>query len=260
MEKKLEAFKRTLEVLDRLREECPWDRKQTNESLRPLTIEECYELTDAIIAENDEELKIELGDVLLHILFYAKIAEEKKKFNIGNVCNSLCDKLIYRHPHIFSSAEAKNSEDVEKNWAILKLREGKNKTTLGGVPKSLPSLIKAWRIQDKARSVGFDWNKKEDVWEKVKEEIAEVEAEIKQDSPTLDLEKEFGDLMFSIINAARLYGVNPENALERTNQKFINRFNYIESKASEQGKFVKELTLEEMEELWCEAKQLGVRS
>ena len=144
---------------------------------------------------------------------------------------------------------------MEKNWAILKLREGKNKTTLGGVPKSLPSLIKAWRIQDKARSVGFDWNKKEDVWEKVKEEIAEVEAEIKQDSPTLDLEKEFGDLMFSIINAARLYGVNPENALERTNQKFINRFNYIESKASEQGKFVKELTLEEMEELWCEAKK-----
>lgn len=256
MDKKLEAFKRTLEVLDKLREECPWDKKQTNESLRPLTIEECYELTDAIINENDEELKIELGDVLLHILFYAKIAEEKKKFNIENVCNSLCDKLIYRHPHVFGSAEAKNSEAVERSWAILKLREGKNKTTLSGVPKSLPSLIKAWRIQDKARSAGFDWEKKEDVWEKVKEEIAEVENEIHHNSPTLNLEKEFGDLLFSIINAARLYGVNPENALERTNQKFINRFNYMESKASEQGKLLKEMSLEEMEDLWNKGKKL----
>ena len=254
MEKKLAALKRTLEIVDKLRVECPWDRKQTNHSLRPLTIEETYELSDAIMKEDDKETQIELGDLLLHILFYAKIAEEKDLYTIENVCNSLCDKLIYRHPHIFGSAEAKNSEEVEKSWAILKLREGKNKTTLGGVPKSLPSLIKAWRIQDKARSAGFDWKDKADVWEKVKEEVAEVEAEMKSGSPTLDMEKEFGDLMFSIINAARLYGVNPENALERTNQKFINRFNYMESKASEQGKLLKEMTLEEMEELWCEGK------
>ena len=257
-EEKLQAFGRIIDVLDELREKCPWDRKQTNESLRPLTIEECYELTDAIIAENDEELKIELGDVLLHILFYSKIAEEQKKFNIENVCNSLCDKLIYRHPHIFGSAEAKNSAEVEKAWAILKLREGKNKTTLGGVPKSLPSLIKAWRIQDKARSAGFDWENKEDVSEKVKEEIAEVEAEMSSNSPTLDLEKEFGDLMFSIINAARLYGVNPENALERTNQKFIRRFNYVEESAITQGRNLKEMTLEEMDALWNEAKSKGM--
>ena len=234
MEKKLAAFKRTLEIVDRLRVECPWDRKQTNQTLRPLTIEETYELADALLQENDPEIQIELGDVLLHILFYAKIAEEKKQFTIENVCNSLCDKLIYRHPHIFGSAEAKNSEAVEANWAILKLREGKDKTVLGGVPESLPSLIKAYRIQDKARSVGFDWKNKADVWEKVKEEIAEVQQEI-DDQNKEKLEAEFGDLLFSIVNAARLYGIEPDTALERTNKKFTKRFNYLEQKAKEQG-------------------------
>lgn len=254
MEKKLAAFKRTLEIVDRLRVECPWDRKQTNQTLRPLTIEETYELADALLQENDPEIQIELGDVLLHILFYAKIAEEKKQFTIENVCNSLCDKLIYRHPHIFSSAEAKNSEAVEANWAILKLREGKDKTVLGGVPESLPSLIKAYRIQDKARSVGFDWKNKADVWEKVKEEIAEVQQEI-DDQNKEKLEAEFGDLLFSIVNAARLYGIEPDTALERTNKKFTKRFNYLERKAKEQGKLLKEMTLEEMDALWNEAKQ-----
>ncbi len=253
MEKKLAAFKRTLEIVDRLRVECPWDRKQTNQTLRPLTIEETYELADALLQENDSEIQIELGDVLLHILFYAKIAEEKKQFTIENVCNSLCDKLIYRHPHIFGSAEAKNSEAVEANWAILKLREGKDKTVLGGVPESLPSLIKAYRIQDKARSVGFDWKNKADVWEKVKEEIAEVQQEI-DDQCKDKLEAEFGDLLFSIVNAARLYGIEPDTALERTNKKFTKRFNYLEQKAKEQGKTLKEMSLEEMDELWKEAK------
>lgn len=254
MEKKLAAFQRTLEIVDKLRVECPWDRKQTNHSLRPLTIEETYELSDAIMKENDPEIKIELGDLLLHILFYAKIAEEKDLYTIENVCNSLCDKLIYRHPHIFGSAEAKNSEAVERNWAILKLREGKDKTVLGGVPESLPSLIKAYRIQDKARGVGFDWKNKEDVWTKVKEEISEVQAEM--DSKNHDaLEAEFGDLLFSIVNAARLYGIEPDTALERTNKKFTKRFNYLEQKAKEQGKNVKELTLEEMDALWEEAKK-----
>ena len=192
--------------------------------------------------------------MLLHILFYAKIAEEKDLYTIENVCNSLCDKLIYRHPHIFGSAEAKNSEAVERNWAILKLREGKDKTVLGGVPDSLPSLIKAYRIQDKARGVGFDWKNKEDVWTKVKEEISEVQAEMESKNHDA-LEAEFGDLLFSIVNAARLYGIEPDTALERTNKKLTKRFNYLEQKAKEQGKNVKELTLEEMDALWEEAKK-----
>lgn len=254
MEKKLAALKRTLEIVDKLRVECPWDRKQTNHSLRPLTIEETYELSDAIMKEDDKETQIELGDLLLHILFYAKIAEEKDLYTIENVCNSLCNKLIYRHPHIFGSAEAKNSEAVERNWAILKLREGKDKTVLGGVPESLPSLIKAYRIQDKARGVGFDWKNKEDVWTKVKEEIDEVQTEMASKNHD-DLEAEFGDLLFSIVNAARLYGIEPDTALERTNKKFTKRFNYLEQKAKEQGKNVKELTLEEMDALWEEAKK-----
>ena len=254
MEKKLAALKRTLEIVDKLRVECPWDRKQTNHSLRPLTIEETYELSDAIMKEDDKETQIELGDLLLHILFYAKIAEEKDLYTIENVCNSLCDKLIYRHPHIFGSAEAKNSEAVERNWAILKLREGKDKTVLGGVPESLPSLIKAYRIQDKARGVGFDWKNKEDVWTKVKEEIDEVQTEMASNNHDA-LEAEFGDLLFSIVNAARLYGIEPDTALERTNKKFTKRFNYLEQKAKEQGKNVKELTLEEMDALWEDAKK-----
>lgn len=253
MEKKLAALQRTLEIVDKLRVECPWDRKQTNHSLRPLTIEETYELSDAILKEDHKETQIELGDLLLHILFYAKIAEEKDLYTIENVCNSLCDKLIYRHPHIFGSAEAENSEAVEKNWAILKLREGKNKTVLGGVPQSLPSLIKAYRIQDKARGVGFDWKNKEDVWAKVKEEIDEVQTEINAKNHDA-LEEEFGDLLFSLVNAARLYGIEPDTALERTNKKFTKRFNYLEQKAKEQGKNIKELTLEEMDALWEEAK------
>lgn len=267
--KKLEAFERIGDIMDRLRNECPWDRKQTNESLRILTQEEVFELCDAIIKKDDAGICEELGDVLLHILFYAKIAEEKNSFTIADVCNHLSDKMIHRHPHIFGSTQADSSAEVIRNWQILKLQEGKGKTVLGGVPDSLPSLIKAYRIQDKARSAGFDWKEKEDVWEKVKEEVSEVEEEILEQSKLQDsetdikklqaiaerIEEEFGDLMFSIINAARLYKINPDNALERTNQKFIKRFNYLESKAKEQGKTVNELSFEEMNALWEEAKQ-----
>lgn len=253
--KKLEAFERIGDIMDRLRNECPWDRKQTNESLRILTQEEVFELCDAIIKKDDAGICEELGDVLLHILFYAKIAEEKNSFTIADVCNHLSDKMIHRHPHVFGSAQADSSAEVIRNWQILKLQEGKGKTVLGGVPDSLPSLIKAFRIQDKARSAGFDWKQKEDVWEKVKEEVSEVEAEIKKQNNEERIEEEFGDLMFSIINAARLYKINPDNALERTNQKFIKRFNYLESKAKELGETVNELSFEEMNALWEEAKQ-----
>lgn len=252
-EEKLKAFERALDILDRLRIECPWDKKQTNDTLRILTIEETFELTDAIIKNDAKEIKIELGDLLLHILFYAKIAEEKNQFNITDVCNSLCDKLIYRHPHIFGSAQVDNSEQVIRNWEILKLREGKNKTVLCGVPSTLPSIIKSHRIQDKARGVGFDWANKEDVWNKVKEEINELAIEI--DNKDQDkIEEEFGDVLFSVINAARLYKVNPDNALERTNQKFIRRFNYIESELNKKGIKINDASLEEMDELWNKAK------
>ena len=250
----MQAFQRCLEILDRLRVECPWDRKQTYDSLRPNTIEEVYELSDAILKKNPEEIKIETGDVLLHLLFYAKFAEEQNLYTIADICNSLCDKLIYRHPHIFGSAEAKNSDDVTRNWEILKLREGKNKTVLGGVPDSLPSVIKAHRIQDKAANSGFDWEKKEEVWNKVEEETREVKEAIASADPKR-IEEEFGDLLFSVINAARLYKVNSDTALERTNQKFIKRFNYIESKAKEQGRLVNDLSLAEMDALWNEAKR-----
>lgn len=252
-EEKLKAFERALDILDRLRIECPWDKKQTNDTLRILTIEETFELTDAIIKNDAKEIKIELGDLLLHILFYAKIAEEKNQFNITDVCNTLCDKLIYRHPHIFGSAQVDNSEQVIRNWEILKLREGKNKTVLCGVPSTLPSIIKSHRIQDKARGVGFDWANKEDVWNKVKEEINELAIEI--DNKDQDkIEEEFGDVLFSVINAARLYKVNPDNALERTNQKFIRRFNYIESELNKKGIKINDASLEEMDELWNKAK------
>ncbi len=268
-QKKLDAFERIGDIMDRLRKECPWDMKQTNDTLRILTQEEVFELSDAIIKKNDAGICEELGDVLLHILFYAKIAEEKNSFTIADVCNRLSDKMIYRHPHVFGSAEADSSAQVIKNWQILKLQEGKGKTVLGGVPDSLPSLVKAYRIQDKARSAGFDWKEKEDVWDKVKEEVSEVEVEIrnlsgigdsetdaeKQNEIQARIEEEFGDLMFSIINAARLYKINPDNALERTNQKFIKRFNYMEAKAKECGKNVNELTFEEMDQLWEEAKK-----
>lgn len=251
---KSEAFLKFLNVLDTLRLKCPWDAKQTNESLRANTIEEVYELTDAIMDNDSANIKKELGDVLLHIGFYSKIADEKGEFDIADVCNTLTEKLIFRHPHIYGNVSADSPEEVSKNWEQIKLKEkGGNKTVLSGVPKSLPSLIKANRIQEKAANVGFDWEIPEQVWDKVKEEASEVEAEIKSGNKD-KLEEEFGDLMFAIINAARLYGVNPENALEKTNRKFIRRFNYLEAKAKEAGKSLKEMSLAEMDKIWNEAK------
>ncbi len=253
-EKKLEAFGRLLDILDELRVKCPWDRKQTNESLRPNTIEETMELADAIMADDNDTIRKELGDVLLHIVFYAKIGDEKGKFDIADVCDALCDKLVYRHPHVFGEEKAESAAQVLQNWEVLKMSEkGGNKMVLSGVPRSLPSLIKAERVQEKAANVGFDWQQREDVWDKVREEFNEVEAELKKGSVE-DREKEFGDLFFSLINAARLCEVRPDNALERTNRKFIARFNYIEQRANEQGRHVNELTLAEMDELWNEAK------
>lgn len=255
-EEKIEAFGRVLDVLDRLRVECPWDRKQTNESLRPNTIEEVYELCDALMSEDAPNVKKELGDVLLHVAFYSKIAEEKEQFDIADVCNALADKLIFRHPHIYGNVHADTADAVADNWEQIKLKEkGGNKTVLSGVPEALPALIKAYRIQEKAAHVGFDWDSPEQVWEKVKEETSEVENEIKKGNGK-EIEQEFGDLFFSVVNAARLYGVVPENALELTNRKFIMRFNYLESKAKETGRNLKEMTLGEMDELWDEAKRL----
>ena len=252
----MEAFGRLLDILDELRVKCPWDRKQTNESLRPNTIEETMELADAIMGEDTEKIRKELGDVLLHIVFYAKIGDEKGQFDIADVCDALCEKLIYRHPHVFGDEKADTAAQVLKNWELIKMSEKDgNKMVLSGVPRSLPSLIKAERVQEKAANVGFDWQKREDVWDKVKEELAEVEAELRGNDEA-DREKEFGDLFFSLVNAARLYGVRPDNALERTNRKFIARFNYIEEKANEQGRHINELTLAEMDELWNEAKKL----
>lgn len=255
-QEKLDAFSRILDILDRLRLECPWDRKQTFQSLRCNTIEETYELADAIIKQDMQNICKELGDVLLHVLFYAKIGSETNDFDIADVCNKLSDKLIFRHPHVFGNVEASTSEQVIQNWEELKLKEkGGNKTILAGVPDALPALIKAHRIQDKARSAGFDWDERSQVWDKVKEEISEFQTEIEHKDED-NMEAEFGDLMFSLINAARLYNINPENALERTNKKFIRRFNYIEKKAAEQGTSLKDMTLDEMEQLWCEAKSM----
>ena len=255
-EAKLKAFGELLDVLDILRIQCPWDAKQTNESLRPNTIEETMELCDALIKNNVSEIKKELGDVLLHILFYAKIADEKQQFDIADVCDALRNKLIFRHPHIFGDTKVDNAEQVLQNWEALKLKEkGGNKTVLSGVPKSLPSVIKAERIQEKSANVGFDWDKPEDVWDKVKEEIAEVETELKAGNRD-NMEKEFGDLLFSVINAARLYGVRADNALELTNNKFITRFNHIEQRALDMGKKINQLSLAEMDALWNEAKNL----
>lgn len=254
-EEKLESFGRFLDVLDTLREKCPWDAKQTNESLRPNTIEEVYELCDALIAGDTPNIRKELGDVLLHIAFYSRIASEKGEFDIADVCNSLTDKLIFRHPHIYGEVKADDADQVIRNWEEIKLKEkGGNKTVLSGVPNALPALIKADRIQEKAANIGFDWEKKEQVWDKVREEMAEVEEEMAKSSKE-GLEEEFGDLLFSVVNAARLYGVNPENALERTNRKFIRRFNYLEQKAREMGKSLREMTLAEMDEIWNEAKR-----
>lgn len=255
-QKEKEAFGRLLEVMDDLREKCPWDSKQTMDSLRSLTIEEVYELTEAIIEKDIPNIKKELGDVLLHIVFYAKIASETKDFDITDVIHSLCDKLIHRHPHIYATTKANTAGDVERNWEQIKLKEKNgNKSVLSGVPSTLPALIKSYRIQDKARNVGFDWEKREQVWEKVKEEINEVQTEIESQNQDL-LENEFGDLLFSIINVARHYNVDPETALERTNQKFIKRFNYLENKTIKQGKNLKEMTLAEMDKIWNEAKKI----
>ncbi len=254
----IEAFGHFLDILDELRVKCPWDRKQTNESLRANTIEEVYELSDALMKGDKKETCKELGDVLLHVAFYSKIASETDDFDIKDVCDHLCEKLIFRHPHVFGDTVAETAGQVSQNWEQLKLKEkGGNKSVLSGVPSSLPSVIKAYRIQDKARNVGFDWEKKEQVWDKVKEEFGELQAEIS----SMDKDKaeaEFGDLFFSIINAARLYGINPDNALERTNHKFIRRFNYLEENTIKQGLNLKDMPLEEMDKYWNEAKKKGL--
>ncbi len=249
----LNAFDRLLTIMDELRAQCPWDRKQTMQTLRHLTIEETYELGDAILDNDLTEIKKELGDVLLHIVFYAKIGSETDAFDIADVCNDICEKLIHRHPHIYGDVQVKNEEDVKRNWENLKLKEGK-KSVLEGVPLSLPALVKANRIQDKVAGVGFDWERPEQVFEKVQEELAELQAEIHSGTPE-NIESEFGDVLFSLINYARFLKINPENALERTNKKFIKRFQYLENKSKESGKSLKEMTLAEMDVFWEEAKQ-----
>lgn len=255
-EEKIEALGRIIDTLDELRVKCPWDRKQTNESLRPNTIEEVYELCDALICDDSANIKKELGDVLLHVLFYAKIGEEKAQFDIADVADALNAKLIFRHPHVFGNVNVNDARDVEQNWEQIKLKEkGGNKTVLAGVPSALPAMIKANRIQEKAANVGFDWDEPQQVWEKVKEEISEVAQEIDH-MDKLKMEEEMGDLFFSLINASRLYGIDPENALEKTNKKFINRFNYLENKSCKFGKSLKDMTLAEMDEIWDEAKKL----
>ena len=254
LSEKTEALGRVIETLDILRKECPWDRKQTNESLRPNTIEETYELCEALLADDNENISKELGDVLLHVLFYSKIGEEKDAFDIADVADKLNKKLIFRHPHVFGDTHVDDSTQVEHNWEQIKLKEkGGNRTVLAGVPSSLPALIKAYRVQEKASNVGFDWETPRQVWDKVKEEIVEVEAEV--DSANHDrIEEEFGDLLFSLINAARLYKINPENALEKANRKFIRRFNYVEEQIGKSGKNMKDASLDEMDRLWNEAK------
>lgn len=251
----LAAFDRLLTVMDELREKCPWDRKQTFESLRQNTIEETYELATAIMRHDMNEISKELGDVLLHVVFYAKIGSETGDFDIADVCNRLCDKLIFRHPHVYGDEAARNAEEVSHLWEQVKLREkGGNKTVLSGIPDSLPALVKAYRIQDKVANVGFDWEKREDVWAKVKEELAEFEAEVSN----MDTEKateEFGDVLFALVNAARLYKIRPDNALEKTNLKFMHRFNYIEEQAKAQNRRLEDMSLDEMESLWQQAKQ-----
>lgn len=275
-EEQMRAFGHLLDIMDELREKCPWDRKQTNQSLRPNTIEETYELCEALLNEDHKNICKELGDVLLHVVFYAKIGSETGEFDIKDVCDKLCDKLIYRHPHVFGEVEAKTAEKVCENWEQLKQKEKDgNKTVLSGVPSALPALIKAYRVQDKASNVGFDWDHPEEVWDKVREEYAELQAELnalKNRRKELEAagadprseemqvlkrraEEEFGDLLFSVVNAGRLYKINPDNALERTNQKFIRRFGYVEAKAKASGRELKDMTLEEMDALWNEAKR-----
>lgn len=252
----LAAVDRLLTIMDELREQCPWDKKQTFESLRHLTIEETYELGDAILSRDLDEIKNELGDLLLHIAFYARLGSEEKAFDMADIAHGISEKLIYRHPHIYGDIEVENEEDVKKNWEALKLKEGKGKkTVLEGVPKGLPALVKAQRIQDKVAGVGFDWEKPAQVWEKVQEELAEFQAEVAQGN-TNKMEAEFGDVLFSMINYARFLKINPDTALERTNQKFTQRFNYLEAKAKALGKSLQDMTLAEMDIYWEEAKRL----
>ncbi|MGP1990686.1 nucleoside triphosphate pyrophosphohydrolase [Zobellia laminariae] len=253
-QQKLEAFDRLLTIMDELREQCPWDKKQTMQTLRHLTIEETYELGDAILEDDLEEVKKELGDVLLHIVFYSKIGSETNDFDIADVCNEICEKLINRHPHIYGDVKVTSEEDVKRNWENIKLKEGKGKTSvLEGVPKGLPALVKASRIQEKVAGVGFDWEKPEQVWEKVQEELSELREEVKAQNQD-KMEAEFGDVMFAMVNYARFLNISPENALERTNKKFIGRFQYLEAKAKGIGKELKEMTLGEMDVFWEEAK------
>ena len=269
-EEQMAAFGRLLDILDELRVKCPWDRVQTNETLRPNTIEEVYELSDALLADDDPNICKELGDVLLHVVFYAKIGDEKEQFDIKDVCDRLCDKLIFRHPHVFGEQQVNGTDQVLKNWEELKLKEkGGNKRTLSGVPVSLPSLIKAFRIQEKAQNVGFDWDSADGAWDKLQEEFAELREALKQeaapetgDRPQVseydEVEAEFGDLLFSAVNVGRLSGLNPDSALEHTNQKFTRRFNYVEERALAQGRKLKDMTLAEMDALWDEAKAKGL--
>ena len=253
-QQQLDAFNRLLDIMDDLREKCPWDKKQTLQSLRHLTIEETYELGDAILDNDLEEVRKELGDLLLHIVFYAKIGSETNDFDIADVANGICEKLIHRHPHIYGDVEVKDEEEVKQNWEKLKLKEGK-KSVLEGVPKSLPALVKASRIQDKAKGVGFDWEEPQQVWEKVEEELGELQEEVANGDSNA-IEAEFGDVLFSMINYARFLKINPEDALERTNKKFIKRFQYLESKAGELNKPLSDMTLAEMDVFWNEAKKL----
>ncbi|UJH66839.1 nucleoside triphosphate pyrophosphohydrolase [Allomuricauda sp. SCSIO 65647] len=254
--KQLKAFDRLLTIMDDLREKCPWDKKQTMQSLRHLTIEETYELGDAILDNDMQEIKKELGDLLLHIVFYAKIGSETQDFDMADVANDICEKLINRHPHIYGDIEVENEEQVKQNWENIKLKEGK-KSVLEGVPNSLPALVKANRIQEKVAGVGFDWEQPEQVFEKLKEELGELQEEVKT-GDTKNIENEFGDVLFSMVNYARFLNVNPENALERTNKKFINRFQFLESRAKEKGKTLKEMTLAEMDVFWEEAKNIDL--
>lgn len=255
MNDKLQAFERLLNIMDELREKCPWDREQTFESLRANTLEEAYELAGAILSKDYNDMKKELGDLLLHVVFYSKIASEEQRFTITDVMNGLCDKLVYRHPHVFGDVAVSGAGQVVENWEQLKLKEKDgNKTVLSGVPKALPALIKANRIQEKVRAVGFDWEERTQVWDKVEEEYRELRKEV-SDNNREKTEQEFGDLLFSVVNAARLYGIDPESALERTNQKFMKRFGYLEDRTIKAGRSLKEMTLDEMNKIWEEAKQ-----
>jgi MazG family protein len=255
MQEKLKAFENILHIMDKIREGCPWDKEQTYESLRPMTIEETYELAEVVLNNDPLAIKKELGDLFLHIIFYAKIASESHQFDMGDVINSLAEKLVYRHPHVFADTQVENANQVKKNWEELKLKEKENGGTLSGIPKSLPSMIKAIRMQEKARGVGFDWDYKEQVWDKVKEELSEFESETLAGNHS-KMEDEFGDLLFSMINAARLYNINPDNALERTNQKFLKRFAFLEEQTIKAGRSLQNMSLDEMEAIWQQAKTI----